>query len=58
MGNESGQQNQAYHDGFLAAKAFDVHFMPELKNPYPKGTQNYKSWANGWGDYFRKQRIK
>ena len=56
--SQSGQQDQAYDDGFLAAKAFDMHFMPELKNPYPKGTQNYKSWANGWGDYFRKQRIK
>lgn len=58
MSNVSGQQDQAYENGYSAAKAMDVQFMPELKNPYPKDTQNHKSWANGWGDYFRRQRNK
>lgn len=47
-----------YNEGYNSAKAFDVHAMPEAKNPYEKGTENHKDWITGYGDYFRKRKER
>jgi len=57
MDNESLKpKSPAYIEGLNAAKALDVHSMPESKNPYEKGTETHKDWITGWADYFRKRK--
>ena len=42
----------AFQEGYSAAKAFDLSFFPEQKNPYERHTPNHENWGKGWGDYF------
>jgi len=51
-------KSTVYIEGYNAAKAFDIHSMPESKNPYDKGTVNHKDWITGWADYFRKRKER
>jgi len=51
-------KSTVYIEGYNAAKALDLHSMPESKNPYEKGTEKHKNWITGWANYFRKRKER